>query len=134
MTPAQWIAAAPAAQREDLAALHALITKAAPKLAPGISGRMLGYGKYHYRYDSGREGDSFRIAMLAGKAGISVYISAVDKDGTWIVEREQARLGKASCGKSCIRFKRLADLDRAALVDVIKTSLKLKAPGETTAG
>lgn len=130
MTPAQWIAAVAEDRREDIAALHALITKAAPKLTPVVAGKMLGYGKYHYRYDSGREGDSFRIAVASGKSGISVYVSAVDDQGVWLAEGAKAQLGKAKVGKSCIRFRRLADLDRAALADLVKRAVKRRAPGE----
>jgi hypothetical protein len=130
MTPAQWLASIEEARRADVAALHALITKAAPKLAPAVTGKLLGYGAYHYRYDSGREGDSFKIAMASGKSGISVYVSAVDDDGVWLAEKARPKLGKASVGKSCIRFAKLADLDRATLTDVIKRAAKMRAPGE----
>ena len=57
-TPAEYIAAVGDKRRPDIAALDALIRKHAPKLEPVIMGGMLGYGPFHYRYASGREGDA----------------------------------------------------------------------------
>src|SRR4026207_329667 len=57
-TPAEYIAAVDDKRRSDIAALDALIRKHAPKLEPVIMGGMLGYGPFHYRYASGREGEA----------------------------------------------------------------------------
>ncbi len=55
-TPAEYIAAVDDKRRSDITALDGLIRKHAPKLEPVIMGGMLGYGPFHYRYASGREG------------------------------------------------------------------------------
>ena len=107
---------------------HTLITKTVPSFEPAIYGSMIGYGRYHYRYASGREGVSYRIALASNKTGISVYVCAVDEGG-WLVEQAKSELGNASVGKSCIRFKRLGDVDLAALTAVFKKAKKVAPPG-----
>jgi len=129
VTPAQYIAAAPEPKRAELAQLDALIRRTVPAFEPFMAGRMIGYGKYHYRYESGREGESCRIGLAANKTGFSVYVTCVDENG-WLVEQWKDRLGKADVGKSCIRFKRLSDIDLDALTTILRIARKLRAPGE----
>ena len=93
---------------------------------------MIGYGPYHYRYATGREGDSARVALASNKTGFSVYVACVDSKG-YLAEQAKARLGKASVGKSCIRFKRLDDIDLDVLADVLAKSRKATAIGDVTA-
>jgi uncharacterized protein DUF1801 len=128
-TPDQYIAKIDdEPKRAEVRRLHALIRKTLPSFEPGVFGTMLGYGKYHYRYPSGREGVSYRVALASTKTGISVYVCAVDERG-WLAEQAKDRLGKASVGKSCIRFKRLADIDLAALTNVLKRARTVLPPG-----
>jgi hypothetical protein len=133
VTPTQYIAAAPEEKQPTLKALDVLIKRAAPSFKPFVVGTlMLGYGKYHYRYESGTEGDSCRIGLSANKGGFSLYISAADSKG-WLPEQSKSTLGpKVSVGKSCIRFKNLEDLDLPSLESLIKKSHGMKAPGETS--
>ena len=81
---------------------------------------MLGYGRYHYRYASGREGDWMLIGLASRKQYISLYVTAV-VDDRYLAESYAERLPKASVGKSCIRVRRADDLDpevvRALLVE-----------------
>lgn len=119
-TPAEYIAAADEAKRADLKALHRLIRKTLPDLKTCVVHGMIGYGPYHYRYASGREGDSARVVLASNKTGFSVYVSAIDQKGRYLAEQAKAKLGKASVGKSCIRFKKLADLEIDALRDVLE--------------
>jgi hypothetical protein len=123
-TPAEYIDAVDDKRRPDIAALDALIRKHAPKLEPVIMGGMLGYGPFHYRYASGREGESCRLAVASNASYISLYCSAGDDDG-YVAERYRARLPKASIGKTCVKFKQLADLDEKVLVALIKDTQKL---------
>lgn len=125
-----FFAKAPAARRADLEALDAVIRKAAPRFEPYLAGKMLGYGRYRYRYESGREGESCRVGLAVTASGISLYVTAVDGDGEWLAEQAAESLGKVSVGKSCVRIKRLADVDLAALKKLIARAAKLKAPGE----
>lgn len=91
-------------------AVDAMVRDAAPDLATGTQGRMVGYGMFHYRYESGREGDTFTIAMMDGSQALSVYVAG-SEDGQHLAEARADRLGRVSVGKSCIRVKRLEHLD-----------------------
>jgi hypothetical protein len=101
-------------RRGDLRALHELIRASVPDLEPTMEFGMPGYGRYHYRYDSGREGDWAMISFASNKNYISLYVAATTPDG-WLAESYRDRLPKASIGKSCIRFKRLSDVDISVL-------------------
>lgn len=80
---------------------------------------IVGFGQYHYRYDSGHEGDACMVGFSPRKGDFSIYASAC------FPEREAmlARLGKHKAGKACIYVKRLADIDMAALEDLMKLSI-----------
>jgi hypothetical protein len=112
----------------DLKRLDKLIRAAAPNLEPffleadTMTG--LGYGRYHYRYASGREGDSCVVGLANQKNYMSLYV-CVTKDGKYLPERYAKRLGKASCGKSCIRFKKLDDLDLDTVTALLKEAAQL---------
>jgi hypothetical protein len=118
-TPEQYLAAVDAARRDDVMRLHQLIVENAPRLAPVIHSGMLGYGLFHYRYASGREGDATKLAVASNKGAISLYCLAADAKG-YVAERYAARLPKASIGKSCVRLKRLSDVDEGALIELIR--------------
>jgi hypothetical protein len=77
-TPAEYIAKLDEPRKSDVAALDKMIRKFAPKLKPFIFSGMLGYGPWHYKYASGREGDGFRIGLASNKNYISLYILATD--------------------------------------------------------
>ena len=118
-TPAEYIAAVDDARRADIAALDALIRTHAPDLEPVIMGGMLGYGPFHYRYASGREGEACKLSVASNASYISLYCFATDEDG-YVAERYVDRLPKASIGKTCVRFKKLADLDEEALAALVE--------------
>jgi uncharacterized protein YdhG (YjbR/CyaY superfamily) len=117
-SPEAYLAALDEPRREQVASLDRLIREAAPSLTPHIASGMLAYGRYHYRYESGREGEWFIIGLASNKGAISLYVSA--GDGTWYLAESYAdRLGKVSVGKSCVRIKRLEDVDLDALRELI---------------
>ena len=118
-TPAEYIAKLEDPRKAEVAALDALIRKTAPKLQPFIHIGVLAYGPCHYKYASGREGDWFRIGVASNKSYISIYICARDEKG-YVPERYKKALPKANIGRSCVRFKRLSDLDQAALKKMIR--------------
>jgi Domain of unknown function (DU1801) len=118
-TSAEYIAKLEEPRKSEIAALDKLIRKLAPALEPFIHSGMLAYGHWHYKYDSGREGDWFRIGLASNKNYISLYICATDAKG-YIAERFKKELPKANIGKSCVRFKRLSDLDQAVLANLIR--------------
>jgi uncharacterized protein YdhG (YjbR/CyaY superfamily) len=114
----------------ELRALHELIREAAPGLAPTMEFGMPGYGRYHYRYASGREGDAAMVALANNKNYISLYVTCVIGD-RHLAETYADRLPKASIGKSCIRFKRLSDVDTGVLAELLRTAAE-HPPGELT--
>jgi hypothetical protein len=123
-TPADYLAAVDDERRPDITALDALIRKHAPKLERVIMGGMLGYGPFQYRYASGREGEACKLSVASNASYISLYCFAADAEG-YVAERYVDRLPKASIGKSCVRFKKLADLDEKALAALIKETAKI---------
>lgn len=118
-TPAEYIAKVDEARKADVAALDALIRKLAPKLEPFVHIGILAYGRTHYRYANGREGEWFRIGVANNKNYISLYVCARDDRG-YVPERYKKVLPKAKIGKSCVRLKRLSDLDPEALKKLIR--------------
>jgi hypothetical protein len=122
-TPAEYIDAVDEKRRPDIAALDALIREHAPELEPVVMDGMLGYGPFHYRYATGREGDACKLSIASNASYISLYCFAADAEGH-VAERYVDRLPTASIGKSCVRFKRLADLDEEALVALIEETAK----------
>lgn len=122
-THEEYIAEVEDKRRPDIQRLHDLVREVAPELEPTMEFGMMGYGRFHYKYASGREGDWMKIGIANNKQYISVYCCAADDDG-YVAERYRERLPKANIGKSCVRFKRLSDLDEDALRDLIRDSAK----------
>jgi hypothetical protein len=125
-TPAEYFAKLEEPRKAEVVALDALIRKTAPKLAAFVQGGILAYGPWHYKYSSGREGDGFRIGVASNKNYISLYICAGDEKG-YVAERYKKALPKANIGRSCVRFKRLSDLDLAALKKMIREGAQQSA-------
>jgi hypothetical protein len=108
-----------AARRQDCLTLLQLmkrVTGAEPRM--WASG-MVGFGSYHYKYATGREGDWFRTGFAPRKQDLTVYVMAgLDKHPTLL-----ARLGKYKAGKSCLYVKRLGDVNLDVLEELIVKSL-----------
>ena len=118
-THREYIAAVDEKRRDDIQRLHDLIRETVPELEPTMDFGMMGYGKFHYKYASGREGDSAKVGVANNKRYISLYCLAADKHG-YVAERFRERLPKANIGKSCVTFKRLSDLDLDALRELLR--------------
>lgn len=114
----------PERRREEGLRLDALFRKATG-FAPKMWGpAMVGYGSYHYRYASGREGDWLATGFSPRKAKLSIYIMPGYEDYGPIL----ADLGKHAMGKSCLYINKLEDVDEKVLTRLIKAGLKdLKA-------
>jgi len=126
-TPEEHIAALEEPRRGEIQLQHVLIRATAPDLAVEAGERMLGYGPYHYRYASGREGDAHLIGLASNKASISLYILCTT-DGAYLAERFVERLPKANIGKSCVRFRRVEDLDLDTVRELISEAVRLGPP------
>ena len=106
-------------QLADCKALMAIcrrVTKEAPKMwGPSI----VGYGSYTYQYDTGRSGDMCLTGFAVRGKELVVYVMAESPKQTALL----AKLGKHKMGKSCLYFKRLADLDVKVLEALIAASV-----------
>ena len=80
---------------------------------------IVGFGSYHYRYASGREGDFFEAGFSPRKRALTIYVMA----GFAEYEDLLAKLGKYSTGKSCLYVKRLADVDLDVLREMLNRSV-----------
>ena len=81
---------------------------------------IIGFGDYHYKYESGREGDFFIVGFSPRKQSLSLYLMT-GFDG---YEKMLSKIGKYKTGKSCLYINKLDDIDRDALRDLISTSYK----------
>lgn len=106
-------------RRQGFLELHRLIRSLVPELEPTTDYHgLIGYGVYHYKYKSGREGDHVKISLANNKSAMCIHCCGL-KDGKHVVEHFSDRLGKVSTGKSCVRFKRLEDLNRPILEELL---------------
>jgi hypothetical protein len=117
-TPEEYIEAVDELRRPDIAELDGLIRQTLPSFERHMTHGMLGYGRYHYRYASGREAEGAVIALAANKRYISLHVACTTDDGP-LVELYKDRLPMADIGKSCVRFKRLEDLEPDVLRDLL---------------
>ena len=101
---------------ETLAKLMAKATKQKPKM---WGSSIVGFGSYHYRYDSGREGDNCLVGFSSRKDAISIYLTEN------IAGREQllANLGKHKIGKACLSISKLSDIDPKMLEQLVVSSV-----------
>ncbi len=125
-TVEEYFAMLPPERKEPLEFLHSFIQKTAPSLKPHFSYNMLGYGSFKYKNYKKEIIDWPTVSLASQKNYISLYVCAVS-DGEYIAEKHKKELGKVSVGKSCIRFKKVEDLNLEALKKVIL--LAEKSPG-----
>lgn len=115
-------------RRSELQQIHEFIRRAVPDLDPYMSGKdLVGYGRYHYKYATGREGEASIIGLSSRKAYISVYASGGDGE-LYVAERFKDQMPKADIGKSCIRFKKFEHIDFDVLGKILKESEVTMAP------
>ncbi|WP_068545466.1 DUF1801 domain-containing protein [Thalassotalea crassostreae] len=81
---------------------------------------IIGYGEYHYKYDSGREGDFLMTGFSPRKQNISLYIMM----GFSKFDDLLSKLGKHKLGKSCLYINKLADIDEKILKEIIRLSFE----------
>ncbi len=129
-TMEEYLAAVPEERQELMQYLHSFIKKSAPKLKPHFAYNMLGYGKFPY-LNYKKEPIEWPVVALANqKQYVSLYVCAME-DGEYIAEKYKKDLGKVNVGKSCIRFKKLEDVNLPALKKVLERAQK--SPGLVTA-
>ncbi len=82
---------------------------------------MVGFGTYHYKYDSGQEGDWMLVGFSPRKQALTIYIMS----GNEKFKDELLKLGKHKIGKSCLYIKKLEDVDEKVLRKMIKKSVDI---------
>ena len=113
-------------RRTIIEALDALIKETVPDMERWFAYNMLGYGKFTYIDYKKKENEWPVIALASQKNYVSLYVCAIhpEDDKKYIAEVYEKELGKVSVGKSCIRFKKLDDLNLAAVKKVLKAAAK----------
>lgn len=97
------------------------IMKAATGARPRMWGSsIVGYGSYHFRYASGREGDWFLTGFSPRKQSLTLYIMA----GFSRYDALLKKLGRHSTGKSCLYVKRLDEIDLEVLTELVNRSVE----------
>lgn len=107
------------ARRKDCEALARLMTQAT-KYPPRMWGTsIVGFGSYHYRYESGREGDACLTGFSSRKGDISVYLmGSAEGQGELL-----SKLGQHKMGKACLYVRRLSDIDLKVLEQLVVGTL-----------
>src|SRR5271157_208574 len=105
--------------RRDAKALVKLMQSATGEKPKMWGPSIIGFGSYHYTYESGREGDAPLIGFSPRKAATVLYHATGSSDAEALL----AKLGKHTTGKGCLYIKKLADVDQAVLKAMIVKSV-----------
>ena len=106
--------------RADARKVASMMRRATGKRAKMWGSSIVGYGTYHYKYDSGREGDFMVTGYSPRKQALTVYIMPGFSKFAPLMKK----LGKYKTGKSCLYIKRLSDVDEAVLEKLIDGSVR----------
>ena len=107
-------------KREDAKSLIKLFEKITGEKAKLWGPSIIGFGQYHYKYESGREGDFMLAGFSPRKTALTLYIMAGFKRyGEYL-----GQLGKFKTGKSCLYIKKLDDVDIEVLEAMVRDSIK----------
>ncbi len=108
----------PPLRREDATVVMAMMARISGEPAAMWGPSIIGYGSHHYVYESGREGDTARIAFSPRKPQLVLYVGASEPDVAALLPS----LGKHSTGKGCLYIKKLADIDMAVLEQIVRVA------------
>ena len=111
-------------RKRDAHTLVELMSRATGE-RPKVAGSMVGFGRYHYKYASGREGDAAPVGFAARKAATTVYLL----DGVGAHAELLERLGPHKTGVGCLYLKDLAAVDLSVLEQMIKSSYEALTAG-----
>ena len=106
-------------RQADAKLLLDMFTRITGKDAKMWGDSLIGFGSYHYKYATGREGDFLRTGFSPRKANLSIYIMPGYQDYSEIL----SRLGKHKMGKSCLYINKLADVDMNVLEELVRAGL-----------
>lgn len=113
------LAIADEARRADCRVLIEMMSKATKAPAKMWGTGIVGFGSYHYKYESGHEGDSCILGFASRKGDLSLYLVAGFPGSEALFEK----LGKHKRGKACTYVKRLSDLDLEVLEKILAGSV-----------
>lgn len=107
-------------RRRDARTLLAMMKKVTGEKPRMWGPSIIGFGEYHYKYESGREGDMLNVGFSPRKANMALYVMGS------IAEDDPLRdsLGKYKTGKSCLYINKLEDVDPAVLEKLVAKSYK----------
>jgi hypothetical protein len=105
-------------RRRDADTLLALMARVTGQPARMWGSSIIGFGSYHYKYESGREGDAPAASFSPRKPATSIYLS----DGIGAHAERLERLGPHTTGVGCLYVKDLAQVDLAVLEEIVATS------------
>lgn len=114
-------------QRHDSETLIELMRKISGEPPVMWGPAIIGFGSYHYKYESGREGDMPRIAFSPRKGKLTLYLT---DDATKYPDIRE-RLGKHTISKVCLYINKLADIDLKVLEELIETAYKDLSTNQT---
>lgn len=122
----------PARRKQDAERLLNVFEDVTGGLQPKMWGpSIIGYGRYRYKYESGREGEMLMTGFSPRKANLSLYIMPGYSFGD--MNEKLSRLGKHKLGKACLYINKLADVDEAVLKEIIAAGLdEVRAKYETS--
>ncbi len=106
-------------RRKDCLEVLSLMEQVTSKKAKMWGANIVGFGSYHYKYASGREGDWMMIGFSPRKQNLTLYIMSGFSNYETLMEK----LGKHKTGKSCLYIKSLDDIDRKILKQLISQSV-----------
>jgi hypothetical protein len=106
-------------RREDARTVRAMMERITGEPARMWGPTIIGFGSYHYKYDSGHEGDACRLGFSPRKAELVLYVLTGEAEQA----AQLARLGKHKIGKSCLYVKKLADVDMDVLEEITRSAL-----------
>ena len=109
----------PESKRADCFAVKSLMEEATGAPAQMWGSSIVGFGRYHYKYASGREAEWMLTGFAPRKQSLTLYIM----DGFDGYDELMARLGKHTTGKSCLYIKKLADVDMDVLRELVAKSV-----------
>lgn len=107
-------------RRNDCAILIKMLGRITGEKPAFWGPKIVGFGRYHYKYESGLEGDSCVIGFASGKPNISFYLVATGKNQ----KHNLLKLGKHRMGKACLYIRRLSDINLKVLEKLARESLQ----------
>lgn len=120
----------PEGKRDDCKALVKLMSEVSKEPAKMWGPGIVGFGQYHYEYESGHSGDACLVAFAPRKQNMVLYLPGIVAE----YKDELKKLGKVKTSVGCIYFKKLDDLDIGVLKSITKKALTWVKKGEKPKG